>query len=186
MSKPEDQNELKAFEAKLAALTPRDDRLDRERLIFLAGQASVTADAGRSPAYVVGWRRHPAWPAAFAAMTAVAATLLCVLITQTTGVLSLADAQNIADAKHHHVSPVVASNAPTLDWANTLSARDGLRSDFEERIDKLSNADIAPLVSSDQMERPTLTPASWRRLDEKTRSSSDDSSSLRMLQRVNS
>ena len=42
MSKPEDPHELKSFEAKLAALVPRDDRLDRERLAFLAGQASMT------------------------------------------------------------------------------------------------------------------------------------------------
>src|SRR5262245_53947893 len=85
MSKPEDQNELKAFEAKLAALVPRDDRFDRERLIFLAGRASVSADAAKSPAYSSGWRRHPAWPAAFAAMSAVAATLLFLLIVRPEG-----------------------------------------------------------------------------------------------------
>jgi hypothetical protein len=63
--------ELKAMEAELSALRPRDDRLDRERLVFLAGRAST---AGR-PA-MGRW----AWPAAFAGMTAVAAGLLVALV----------------------------------------------------------------------------------------------------------
>jgi hypothetical protein len=186
MSQPEDQNELKAFEARLAALAPRADRLDRERLIFLAGQASVAASAEKSPALAGGWRRHPAWPAAFAAMTVVAATVFCLLVTQTTVTSSFVGRQNIADLNHHHVSPDLRLNASTLDSTNSLSARDALRSDFEDRIDKLSKADVAPMVSSDRMERPALTPASWRQINEDARSSTDDSSGLRILQRVNS
>ncbi|MFH1924800.1 MAG: hypothetical protein ABIP48_33540 [Planctomycetota bacterium] len=68
--------ELKAIEAELAALSPREDRLDRERLVFLAGRASVGGRfAGRGP-FVAAW----AWPASTAGMTAVAATLLVVLL----------------------------------------------------------------------------------------------------------
>lgn len=63
---------LKAFEAALASLSPRTDRLDRERLIFLAGQQSVAAGSARPARRAGRW----AWPAAFAAMTAVAAALL--------------------------------------------------------------------------------------------------------------
>ena len=40
-SQPATPQELKSIEATLSALRPRDDRLDRERLVFLAGQASV-------------------------------------------------------------------------------------------------------------------------------------------------
>ena len=65
--------ELKAIEAELAALSPREDRLDRQRLIFLAGQASAAGRGGRS-----GW----AWPASLAGMTAVAATLLVMLLVR--------------------------------------------------------------------------------------------------------
>ena len=68
--------DLKAIEAELASLSPRTDRLDRERLIFLAGQQSV-ASGDISPARHGG---HWGWPAAFAAMTAVAATLLAMLL----------------------------------------------------------------------------------------------------------
>jgi len=67
--------ELKALEAELAALCPRTDRLSRDRLMFLAGQASVAAKAsGRAP-FGAAW----GWPAALAAMTAAAASLLGIL-----------------------------------------------------------------------------------------------------------
>jgi hypothetical protein len=93
---------LKAFEAALASLIPRADRLDRDRLMFLAGQESrvigrveqahrspanrpVTADGGASlrlthPAKKPRW----AWPVAFTAMTAVAAVLAVLLAIRPT------------------------------------------------------------------------------------------------------
>jgi len=106
--------ELKAIEAELASLTPRTDRLDRERLIFLAGQQSVYRDTKGTKGTVPfslrenwdsplreNWdsplrenrdsplrenRDSPrvrwGWPAAFAAMTAVAASLLVALLAQ--------------------------------------------------------------------------------------------------------
>ena len=40
-----DRDELSELEAALAALVPRAERLNRDRLMFLAGQASV----GRFP-----------------------------------------------------------------------------------------------------------------------------------------
>jgi hypothetical protein len=72
---------LKAFEAQLAGLTPRTDRLDRERLIFLAGRQSAVAERTRPTARVIRW----AWPGAFSAMTAVAATLAVLLLRGDTG-----------------------------------------------------------------------------------------------------
>lgn len=64
--------ELKTVEAALAALRPRADRLDRERIMFLAGQTSMT-----------GLKSHSTWgwPTAFAGMSAVAATLLVVVLS---------------------------------------------------------------------------------------------------------
>jgi len=89
---------MTALEAALAALTPRADRLDRERLMFLAGRASVLGEkavegataglsgSGRDSTAGQASRgtqhsRWP-WPAAFAAMTAVAAGLLVALVTR--------------------------------------------------------------------------------------------------------
>ena len=70
--------DLKAIEAELASLTPRTGLLDRERLIFLAGQQSVAADDAGPANRRGGW----GWPAAFAAMTAVAAMLLVMLLSR--------------------------------------------------------------------------------------------------------
>ena len=107
----ERSEELKAFEAALAALVPRVAGFDRERVIFEAGRASAMAefdhDAPSPPAPLPkgeGRRQPPAplpytgegspcrsplnalrrwvWPAAFSAMTAVAATLLVALMTR--------------------------------------------------------------------------------------------------------
>jgi hypothetical protein len=64
--------ELKRLEAELACLVPRADRLDRERLAFLAGQQSVAA---------AGIRRW-LWPAGCAATTVVAGWLLVILVFQ--------------------------------------------------------------------------------------------------------
>lgn len=71
-------SELKAIEAELAALAPRDDRLNRERLLFLAGQASVRDAVVHQNASVRRW----IWPASFAAMTTVAAALFVMLLAQ--------------------------------------------------------------------------------------------------------
>ena len=67
--------DLKTFEAELATLVPRTDRLDRDRLIFLAGEQSAAASNRRATAHR-GW----VWPAAFSAMTAVAATLAMIVL----------------------------------------------------------------------------------------------------------
>src|SRR5208282_1560477 len=88
----EDLHELSELEATLAALVPRMEALNRDRLMFLAGQASVESklsqpaggqiadlptlrQVGNLP-HATGW----AWPAAFAAMTGIAALLLAVLV----------------------------------------------------------------------------------------------------------
>jgi hypothetical protein len=163
MSKPEDPHELKSFEAKLAALVPRDDRLDRERLAFLAGQASMSA--------IKGWQRHPGWPAAFAAMSVLAATLLMMLVTRpaATGV-SATGVGEIATSNRSHAAPRVASNVLSERSADTLSARDALDGDIEQRLTKLSKVKSAPLFFIQQPESPSLTPAAWRRVSDGAKS----------------
>jgi hypothetical protein len=116
----EHRNALTAFEAALASLVPQAERLDRERIMYLAGRAAAMAEmglaegfregddprrvracthvsahedatagvlgsaakgAGGPPARAarpIAW----AWPSAFAAMTAVAASLLVALLMQ--------------------------------------------------------------------------------------------------------
>jgi hypothetical protein len=80
--------EMKRFEAALAALIPRTDRLDRDRLLFLAGQQSVLPSTdqpsvgARRGVGGEGKKRLGAWPAAFAVMSVVAAALLVMLIVR--------------------------------------------------------------------------------------------------------
>jgi hypothetical protein len=82
MSPHEDPlNDLSALEAALASLVPRADWLDRDRLMYLAGQASVAHTPAAGHPAAVSPRRW-GWPAAFAAMTAVAASLLVALVMQ--------------------------------------------------------------------------------------------------------
>jgi hypothetical protein len=68
--------ELQAIEAEWARLRPRTDRIDRDRLMFLAGQASVAeqAELPRSSRLRVWF-----WPTSFAGMTAVAAVLFAMV-----------------------------------------------------------------------------------------------------------
>jgi len=69
--------ELKGLEAQLCRLRPRTDRLDRDRLLFLAGQAAAEhPKVPREPNRLPGW----AWPTSFVGMTSVAAALLCMLV----------------------------------------------------------------------------------------------------------
>jgi hypothetical protein len=69
---PPMSTELKAFEAELATLLPRTEQLDRDRILFLSGQASVASKRNRT---------NLAWPAGFFGMSAVAATLLMVVVS---------------------------------------------------------------------------------------------------------
>ena len=76
MSEHEDQNsEMTSFEQDLAALGPRVNGFDRERLIFLAGQAAAMRSLQEGRSRFARW----GWPAAFSTMSAVAAGLLVAL-----------------------------------------------------------------------------------------------------------
>jgi hypothetical protein len=69
------EEELKSLEAELALLRPQSARLDRDRLMFLAGQASAGGKNVRRTT------RAWLWPAALATMTSAAAALLVMLVS---------------------------------------------------------------------------------------------------------
>jgi hypothetical protein len=73
MSQPKDRPEdgLTAFEADLGALSPTPHRLDRDRLMYLAGRSSTSAR--REPAFRRAW---PAIAAGFALVSLGEAALL--------------------------------------------------------------------------------------------------------------
>jgi hypothetical protein len=77
MSEEELNGELAEIEAALASVGPRPSRLDRDRVMYLAGRAATFA-AASPPRVSSRW----AWPAAFGAMTAVAAVLLLMVVSR--------------------------------------------------------------------------------------------------------
>jgi hypothetical protein len=118
MSAEKKPDELKAFEAALAGLVPRTDRLDRDRLMFLAGQQSVMATTGTPPSAErlvgrvggdEGKKRPAAWPMAFAGMSVVAATLFVMLILRP----GQSDNKSIAKTSAPHSIPVAESKETT-------------------------------------------------------------------------
>lgn len=176
--------ELKPIEAELAALRPRQDRLQRERLIFLAGQASA-AEVTRPGRAVLGVNlRHEAWPAAFAGMTAVAATLLVLLITQP------------ATVERPSLPPIGIAGSNTAPRAddirevrNVLSTGDVYRLDVDDllaRSDTVSADAQQPTATTPGRSRPgpSLTPASWEQIfegDDSAGPSSDDSADRNLI-----
>jgi len=116
MGKSERENELAALEARLGAFHPGASRLDRDQVMYMAGQAAALkqrADAGS---------RQWAWPSAFAAMTTVAAALLVALVMgrQEGGVLPSAPGGRLAQETGRAAPPeerVVQETPTSTDFA---------------------------------------------------------------------
>jgi hypothetical protein len=82
---PRQSPHFKAFEAQLAALRPREGRLDRETLMFLAGQASVDASEALRQNSARRWAR-PASVGALVGAAAAAAVMLAVRPIPSSGI----------------------------------------------------------------------------------------------------
>ena len=76
--------ELRPIEQTLASLAPAPPRVDRDRLMFLAGQASVISDS-RPPTSDLRLPTHRAWlwPASTAALAATLLALAVALLVRT-------------------------------------------------------------------------------------------------------
>jgi hypothetical protein len=164
---PNLSDELQSFAAELARLRPRDDRLDRERLAFLAGQASV-APAPSKPSKALGLPLEGrAWPAAFAAMTAIAATLLCLLVARPTvpGGLSIAIDARGPDRQLASIEQVGGRAV--------LTTGDIHMTNIETRLAKLDanhSADGTSASPVDDFTRPVFTPGAWQQVIHETES----------------
>jgi hypothetical protein len=114
---PEDkkQDDVKSFEAALAGLMPRADRLDRDRLMFLAGQQSILPSTfGRGTQRVPGGeggKRKWAWPSAFATMSAVATVLLAMVVYK--------PAPQVVDRAVKQIASESTSNFAAQSYENT-------------------------------------------------------------------
>ncbi len=169
--------ELKAIEAELAALVPRTDEVDRERLIFLAGQASSQKKKGLRGARASGM----SWPIATAAMTALAASLLVVLVTRPAPevitkivYLDQEESRPVEDKSVGRVEPEASPpdalpvepdrwedlpRSPALAWID-FPARDRVRREagYLAQLDRM--LDRRASFSADGLYEPTLRPPS--------------------------
>ncbi|MBN2025069.1 MAG: hypothetical protein JW809_19990 [Pirellulales bacterium] len=182
MSQEEDlPSELKAFEAELAALVPRADRLDAGRVMYLAGKASAA-------------RRSRAWPAAFAGMSVVAATLAVMLAVRpepqtidrivylptsvTTAAPATEDAAPVAPAVPEREAPrrtappgwsiesaVLASVAPTPQWLTAAEVRRLPYPRFRDYVLRCG-VDALPAAPASDSPAPSASPrrsGDWQR-----------------------
>ena len=184
---PQLSDELKRFAEDLSSLRPSDDRLDRERLAFLAGQASMATGNTQSLSDSSSWRRHQAWPAAFATMSAVAAALLFILVTRPAVNESPSGVRDVATQDHVHASPQMATHGAPQKSADVLIARDALSGDIEQRLTMLSKVKPGASISVERPDSPRLTPAAWQQVDDGATSKipSPGSSGLPVIWRVN-
>jgi hypothetical protein len=158
MSREEEQlPDLTAFEAALSALAPRVEGFQREQVIFRAGRASALRDTTGPRSRWAGW----GWPAAFAAMTAVAAALLVMLSTRPApnAVVRLeqpeAGAPGMAEGKvaaEPSPAPAVAAEPPvdrTLEavaaWLSQWPAREPSAGRGPERTDPAYSSSYSQL-----------------------------------------
>jgi len=148
--------DLKTLESQLSSLKPCDNRLNRERLIFLAGQASAELPSTR-------W----GWPASFAAMTALAAMLLVMLLNEPTiappelpaAERSLAEIRNDFVQRHPpRARPQGITTATLFREEELAELLDGPR-----KLVAMSDT-TSENYKEEQMQRSILTPTSWNQL----------------------
>ncbi len=131
MGKSERENELAALEARLGAFRPGASRLDRDHVMYMAGQAAALkhrADAGSRP-----WR----WPSAFAAMTTVAAGLFLALVIERQESGGLPPDGNLAHETDEARRPEEVPLAADIERSSHLNAAEAYPSDLDALLAQL-------------------------------------------------
>lgn len=102
-------NELNPVEEALSGLKPRGSRIDRDRLLYLAGQAAAEAETPLVPALP---RRNLLWPFATLVSTA-AAIVFGILFVSNRGKIAPPDVQYVyVDQPMSHRALAIAKSAP--------------------------------------------------------------------------
>lgn len=157
-------DDLKSLEAGLNVLAPREDRLNRDRLVFLAGQASAVPTNQRPIALLGVSLDAQVWPRAFAAISVVAATLLVMLLMRpsSTGNLLPTAFNEVArgDRPPESRTELIGKSRETR--PGMLSAGDVRGVDVERWL-TTRHDDYVGAPAIDDRGGPTLTPAGWRR-----------------------
>ena len=144
----QDHADVRAFEATLATLAARQDRLDPGLIMFRAGQRSVLrGQSGPS------WLRSRFWPAATAAMTAVAAGLLVMLARQSAPVTH--------DHSHSAEVAVTGKHDASQSRPATGSGRRSESSDVASTPARERQSDDSPAASTRSPQRRSF----WTAMD---------------------
>jgi hypothetical protein len=166
---------FKSIEARLATLSPRDDRLDRERLMFLAGQASVEPANGDRYRELNTWKNIRTWQAAFAGMTAIAASLVALIVLRPVAVESQTAHLRNLPATQISVPKLPAGHVRSPLSNTVLSARDVLHQNIERLIVKKEShsldGETTIVLPGDSQAPPVLTPAAWMQVFDSSASS---------------
>jgi hypothetical protein len=134
-------SELQSFEAALAQLRPSPAAIERDRLMFLAGQASARRAVTTAQRNILpGWF----WPASSAVMTGVAAALLFMLAMRTP----------VIGERETHQSGAVASDAPAQEFVETPRVASSLA--WRKRLtDELLSYDAVANAGADMPGAPS-------------------------------
>ena len=157
-------SELAEFAGQLRRLEPRDDRLDRERVAFLAGQASMAERSTTSERALGRLSAGQLWPAAFVAMTGVAATLFVLLVMRPTATV---EPPVVSGEGPQSTRPIVADGNEV--GSGVLTTRGVWARDPERFLTKLDGAQgAAGAVRADSRGMPVFTPAAWQQVIEES------------------
>lgn len=151
--------ELQATESRLRLLAPRADRMDRERLIFLAGKASV--EVVQLP--TARW----AWPASLAAMTALAATLLVMLLNvpKISPLESASPKKSLTELRQDFAQQLPKPQKPRGITTATIYREKELENLLNGESTFAANRGTQDSHSTEPYrQQPILTPSSWEKL----------------------
>jgi hypothetical protein len=136
MSQDELNQQLAALEGQLTSFHPAPSRLDRDRVMFLAGRASGENRPRRHTASGARWL----WPMAFAGMSGVAATLLVTLLWRPAGVVDQATKQAKVEPPPAPTTIVIVDRQPEFTPAlgpKWQAPEDGFQTPYFRQLDQI-------------------------------------------------
>jgi hypothetical protein len=136
-----EDEELTLIEARLAALRPSRAKLDRDRLMFLAGQASV--------AYWPKYRPSAARPAAISAIVAAVATFI--------GMTAIRSGERIADHVASAAAPAAISPVQAAAFSRGATPRRVESSESLGWAVSMLVGEVSPASDSPQAEQGVLS-----------------------------
>lgn len=147
--------ELREIESRLQTLSPRDGRLNRDQLMYLAGRASAEATEPNTI--------RLAWPTSLAAVSALAATIFVMLLTKPAAIPP--ETKTFVELRQKHE----AKDSRNQNWHRITTAtlyREKELGQLLSNENLLARNDDQPHAKlvEEPLPETTLTPGSWDEL----------------------